>query len=232
MSPYFGSKSIQGLYHNIIAMMPPHETYIETHLGGGTIMKKKPSAQRNIGIDRDSEAIASFACNYPVELYSECAHHFLSNFTFTGKELIYCDPPYLIETRRSDRRYRFDYTDADHVELLKLLKSLPCKIILSGYPSSLYDEYLNDWNQIELQVMSHSGPRTEKIWHNYKVDRVFWPTYAGRNFTHRQTIKRKAQSWGKKYVNLPREQRLAIMATLMDIESSKVADEPPMKSLT
>lgn len=232
MSVYFGSKATPGLYQNIIAIMPPHETYIESHLGGGTIMKKKPSAPRNIGIDRDAETIASFTCDYPVELHTECSHQFLRNFAFTGKELIYCDPPYLIETRRSPRRYRFDYTEEDHIELLKLLKSLPCQIILSGYPSSLYDEYLSDWNNIELQVMSHSGPRTEKIWYNYTIDRTFWPTYAGRNFTHRQAIKRKAQRWGKNYEKLPREQRLAIMATLMDIEASRVSEDRSLKNLT
>ena len=59
--------------------------------------------------------------NYSVELYSKCAHHFLRNFTCTGKDLIYCATPYLIETRRSARRFRFDYTDAEHVERLKLL---------------------------------------------------------------------------------------------------------------
>ena len=35
-------------------MMPPHATYIETHLGGGAIMRRKPPALRNIGIDRNA----------------------------------------------------------------------------------------------------------------------------------------------------------------------------------
>jgi len=44
---YFGSKATSGLCQAIIAMMPPQETYIESHLGGGTIMKRKPPALRN-----------------------------------------------------------------------------------------------------------------------------------------------------------------------------------------
>ena len=39
-----------------------------------------------------------------------------------GSELIYSDPPYLRRTRTSKHRYRFDYEEADHVELLELLK--------------------------------------------------------------------------------------------------------------
>ena len=38
-------------------MMPPHDTYIETHLGGGAIMRRKPPALRNIGIDRDAALV-------------------------------------------------------------------------------------------------------------------------------------------------------------------------------
>jgi hypothetical protein len=34
-------------------MMPPHDTYIETQLGGGVIMRRKPSALNNIAIDLD-----------------------------------------------------------------------------------------------------------------------------------------------------------------------------------
>ena len=51
MGSYFGSKATSGLCQPIIAMMPPHDTYIETHLGGGAIMKRKPPALHNIGID-------------------------------------------------------------------------------------------------------------------------------------------------------------------------------------
>ena len=41
---YFGSKATSGLCQPLIAMMPPHDTYIETHLGGGAIMRRKPAA--------------------------------------------------------------------------------------------------------------------------------------------------------------------------------------------
>lgn len=221
MSGYLGSKAANGLFQNIIAIMPPHDTYIESHLGGGTVMSRKPASVNNIGIDLNLEALSNFDCDYPVELINGCAHHFLSHYDYTGSELIYCDPPYLVKTRTSTRsRYTFDYTEQDHIKLLKLLKSLPCNVILSGYPSALYDEQLSRWNSIELQAMTRGGPRTEMLWFNYVIDRVYWATYAGKNFTDRQRIKRKAARWGKNYERLPREERLAILATLMDVEGS------------
>ena len=59
---YLGSKATSGLCQPIIAMMPPHDCYIETHLGGGAIMKRKAPALRNIGIDLDAQAFAQFEC--------------------------------------------------------------------------------------------------------------------------------------------------------------------------
>jgi hypothetical protein len=218
MSSYFGSKATSGLCQPIIALMPPHDTYIETHLGGGAIMQRKPPALRNIGIDRDERALARFQCDYPVETIPGCAHRFLAEFPFTGRELVYSDPPYLHHTRSSGRRYRFDYTEQDHRNLLELLRGLPCAVILSGYPSTLYDEQLGDWRQLELQVMNQAGVRTEKLWFNFTPDRVHWASFAGKNFTDRQRIKRKAENWGRRYQAMPAAERLAILAALMTIE--------------
>ena len=223
MSSYLGSKAASGLFQNIIAMMPPHQTYIESHLGGGAIMKRKPPTLTNIGIDIDSDVLANFDCEYPVDLVNGCAHHYLADYPYIGTELIYCDPPYLTQTRTSSQsKYRFDYTEQDHSELLVLLKSLPCHIILSGYPSSLYDGQLSDWNTLELQVMTRGGVRTEKLWFNYTIDRVHWASYAGKDYIDRQRIKRKAQRWGKKYQALPKAERLAILATLMEVDALSI----------
>ncbi len=101
-----------------------------------------------------------------------CAHQFLTNFAYQGRDLVYCDPPYLHATRTSKRRYRYDCEEADRHALLALLKTLPCSVILSGYPSALYDDALSGWQSLELQVMNQGGVRTETgvctirgIWH-------------------------------------------------------------------
>jgi DNA adenine methylase len=39
MGSYFGSKATSGLCQAIISLMPPHGTYIETHVGGGANRK-------------------------------------------------------------------------------------------------------------------------------------------------------------------------------------------------
>jgi site-specific DNA-adenine methylase len=221
MGAYFGSKATSGLCQPIIALMPPHDTYIETHLGGGAIMRRKPPALRNIGIDLNRRALEKFHCDYPVELVEGCAHRFLAGFEYRGRELVYCDPPYLQQTRSSVRRYRFDYEEDDHRDLVRLLKQLPCQVILSGYPSALYDEWLAGWQSLTLQVMNQGGVRTEKLWFNFRPDQVHWARYTGKNFTDRQRIKRKAENWGRRYRELPAGERLAVLAAVMAVEAGR-----------
>ena len=216
---YFGSKATAGLCQPLIAMMPPHATYIETHLGSGAIMRRKPPALRNIGIDLDGAALAGFSCAWPVELVHGCCHRFLEAFDFDGSELVYSDPPYLRHTRKSARRYRHDYEDADHVALLDLLRRLPCRVMISGYPSALYDEHLAGWRSLSLQVMNQAGVVTEKLWFNFAPDRLHWARFAGRNFTDRQRIKRRAESWGRRYQAMPPAERLAVLAAMMAVEA-------------
>ena len=87
--------------------------------------------------------------------------------------------------------------------LLELLKGVPCQVMVSGYPSTLYEERLRGWRSVEWQVMNQDGVRTEKLWFNFAPERLHWARYAGKNFTDRQRIKRKAQSWGRRYAALP-----------------------------
>ena len=74
--------------------------------------------------------------------------------------------------------------------------------MVSGYRSALYEERLEGWRSVALQVMNHAGVRTECVNRmNFPADRLHWARYAGRNFTDRQRIKRKAESWGRRYAD-------------------------------
>ena len=216
---YFGSKATTGLCQMLLGLQPPHDLYVETHLGGGALMKRKAPALRSIGIDRDRRALDGFECAYPVELIHGCAHAFLAGFPFRGTELVYSDPPYLRATRRSDRRYRHDYTDADHVALLELLVGLPCQVIVSGHPSALYDGMLSDWRRIALQVTTQARVRTEVVWLNFEPGRMHSASHAGRNHTDRQRIKRKAARWAERYRKMPPGERLAVISAIMAVEA-------------
>ena len=182
-------------------------------------MRRKPPAERSIGVDLDRRAIDAFRCGHPVELVHGCGLRFLDAFPFEGAELVYCDPPYLRSTRRSARRYRCEFADAEHAALIDRLRELPCRVMLSGHPSALYDAKLEGWRRVALQVMTHRVVRTEVVWFNFAPDRAHWASCAGRNATDRQRIKRKAANWGRMYAAMPPGERLAVLAAIMAAES-------------
>lgn len=86
--------------------------------------------------------------------------------------LIYADPPYLLNTR-GGKQYRHEMTEQDHVELLAALMDHKGMVILSGYPSELYDRELKNWNRITLKSYNkNSDPRTEVLWCNFYLGQM------------------------------------------------------------
>ena len=90
-----------------------------------------------------------------------------------GNVLIYADPPYLLDTR-GGKQYRYEMTEQDHVELLAALKQHRGSVILSGYPSDLYDRELKGWSRITKKSYNQNADqRTEVLWLNYEVPSLF-----------------------------------------------------------
>lgn len=82
--------------------------------------------------------------------------------------LIYADPPYLLSTRRQ-RYYNMEMTDnEEHEILLNVLKSHLGPVMLSGYDSDLYNDFLNGWRKTEIKTQAEQGKqRVEVIWMNF-----------------------------------------------------------------
>ena len=218
MTGYLGAKSASGAYQAIINLMPPHDTYIEAFLGSGAVMQRKAPALRSIGLDRDKSALNAFDSGHPVELLNEDAINWLTFYQPEDRTVIYCDPPYVHSERTSTKRYRYEMTDQDHQALINVLRGLDCFVLLSGYRSSLYEHLLGDWRSVDFQVMSRGGVRTETVWLNYEPGQVHYHTYAGKNFTDRQRIKRKAERWAANYAKLPPAERQAVLAAMLSVE--------------
>jgi DNA adenine methylase len=89
--------------------------------------------------------------------------------------LFYCDPPYVHETR--DRRttdvYGVEMSEADHRELAAVLKTCKGKVILSGYPSELYEELYGEWRNVSFDMANHASSEglknrmKETLWFNW-----------------------------------------------------------------
>ncbi len=119
-----------------------------------------------------------------------------------------------MSTRKSSRpRYAVEWTDQDHRDLLSLLLEVPAAVMLSGYPSALYDDALSSWHTHQFQAPTRRGPATEKLWMNFDPATVLKHeyTYAGDNFRERERIKRKAGRWVSNLARLPEGERNFIL---------------------
>ena len=210
-----------GTYQKYINLMPPHEVYIESHLGSGAIMRYKRRARRNIGIEIDPEIMQIWRRRKEIdfELIHGDAIFFLKSYSFTGKELVYCDPPYLRETRKKYYPlYKYEYSLSQHIELLEVIKSLPCMVMISGYESPLYRKSLKEWHTHTFQATTHHGMATEWIWMNYSTPAHLHDyRYLGDNFREREKIKLKLKRWTARFKSMPALERQALLSVLQAV---------------
>lgn len=87
--------------------------------------------------------------------------------------LHYVDPPYLHETRQSDKRYRHELDNKEHIRLAEFLKSLKGKVMLSGYPSEWYRRLYKGWQVAERKALADGArKRVEVLWMNFQPQRL------------------------------------------------------------
>jgi DNA adenine methylase len=203
-------------YQKLINLIPAHRVYIETHLGGGAVLRHKTPAEINIGVDIDPAVICGFkGFGDSYRFHAVSAEEFLSNYRFVGDEFVYADPPYWPASRRSQRRlYRHTYTEFEHLRLLEILKGLPCTAMISGYDNSVYSGALGGWRKHSFTGTSHTGRREEFVWMNYEPALLHETTFLGETFRDRQTIKRKRIRWADRFNREPFEVRQAVLSDL------------------
>jgi hypothetical protein len=160
-------------------------------------MQKKRPGERNIGVDLDKRAITWWEekglANH--EFYQTSALEFLKEFTFWGYgEFVFCDPPYLLETRSYKRNYYHHefYSPQEHRELLELLLDLPAQVMICGYDSQLYREALGGWDHSTYQINARNGEaRTEYLWFNYDFPtKLHDYSFLGGDYREREKVKK------------------------------------------
>src|SRR5882724_541318 len=227
LAQYPGGKGSVGVYQNIINRMPPHDLYIEPFLGGGSVLLHKRPALRSIGIDLDEKIVAAWRRHSyaGLEVFHADAIDFLKNWPWNKADkkrtLVYCDPPYLRDVRRSNRQvYNYDLSDrASHTKLISTLKGLCCMVMLSGYSSPLYESLLGEWRQADFQSRNRAGhPTREIVWMNYpEPSELHDYRYLGQGFRERQRIKRQQDRWRSRLLRMPELERNCLINALNDL---------------
>jgi DNA adenine methylase len=206
---YPGSKAQAGVWQRIIGQMPLHSTYVEPFFGSGQVFWRKLRAERNILIDRSPAALARIGAGGPgLSVICGDAISILPTLTLPAEAVVYCDPPYLLSTRKGRVYYEHEMTDQEHASLLTLLQALPCRVLISGYPSELYDRELAGWRCLRYRTRTRGRTLTECLWCNFPEPTELhdW-RYAGQSFRERLTLRRLAQRWLAKLDRMPPRKR-------------------------
>jgi hypothetical protein len=234
---YPGGKAGSGVYQLLINQMPPHEEYVEPFLGGGAVMRAKWPAVVNIGLDLDGEVVHRAAAlagrgewisgpglvAVPDVARARFVFHqadgiaYLAAREWTGRELVYCDPPYLMSTRSSRRRiYRCELEAVDHRRLLRVCRRLPCRVMVSGYWSLMYALVLSSWRLVRYRTMTRGGRMAEEcLWCNFPEPvELHDYRYLGQGFRERERITRQQRRWRVRLEAMPRLQRQALLSVL------------------
>ena len=126
-------------------------------------------------VDRMSAAAERL---HNVSLESRPALEIVEKYGADPKCCLYVDPPYLGSTRSArggGNGYRIDMPNHDdHAELLRALMGCQASVVLSGYPSDLYDAAMECWDRIEIPHMTGQAngvgqSRIEVIWSNRPI---------------------------------------------------------------
>ena len=226
---YPGSKAQAGVFHRIIGQMPPHSCYVEPFAGSAQVFHRKRRAERSILIDRSRSCIARLSAEGPdVNAIHGDALKCLPLLIETVPQdtVIYCDPPYLLSTRKGRRYYKHELSDAHHAELLGLLRDAWCRVLVSGYPSPLYADLLKSWRCISYRTRTRGRTVTECLWCNYpEPDELHDWRYAGANYRQRLYLKRLARRWMAKLDTMTPRKRGYVLDAIAQRQPGR--EDPP-----
>jgi len=228
---YKGGKAGAGVYQQIINQIPPHEVYIEPFFGGGAVFLHKKLAACSIAIDCDGDVItkaSAWAVPGLTVIHGD-AISYLQNWRCERLTFIYCDPPYLMETRKSKRKlYTHEFGDAaQHRWLLNVLLSLPCMVAISGYSSSLYMDMLQGWRHISFNSVTRGGGvAREYLWMNYPEPAALHDySYLGSNFREREKIARQKRRWRARLLRMSALQRYALLEAIFGFGDASASSD-------
>jgi DNA adenine methylase len=101
-----------------------------------------------------------------VSLESQPWQNVVSRYRSDSGMLLYVDPPYLHSARSGGHQYPHEMSsDSEHIDLLAALRQHAGPVVLSGYETALYDEYLENWTKHTFAATTQFGAaRTEVVY--------------------------------------------------------------------
>lgn len=233
---YPGGKNGAGSYQRIINIIPPHKIFIEACAGSGAITRTMKPCEYNILIEADPVQAEKLKELHRPEVIIRNSRWENDQEIVMGTDLntvIYFDPPYLKETRSSDRDiYQVEWTEKDHRRLLEFVTREDRKIIISHPRHELYERELKHWNTIDFEYMTRRGMRWDRLWYNYPTpERLHDYSFVGNNRTRRQVIDRRITRWCSQLEKMEPRERNALLEEVIKKFRPALLEEEAIKKL-
>lgn len=92
-------------------------------------------------------------------------------------------------------------------------------VMISGYESGLYAEYLTGWHTHFYKVGCHHGTAIEWAWMNYPPPiELHDYRYLGTTFRERERIKKRSKRWVRRLHSMPVLERQALLIAIQSIK--------------
>ncbi len=143
-----------------------------------------------------------------------------------GATLVYCDPPYIRSTRRSQKDvYLFEWDDHHHSRLLEWAVKTPAMVIISGYPSKQYADVLEGqlkaWQTEDFRAMTRRGPAIERLWWNFPRPNILHDDrFLGDGFRERERIRRRQKRWISRLQRMDEAERTALIDAVRSLNKN------------
>lgn len=221
---YTGNKKVEGLYQQIINLIPPHAWYGSPFAGSDAVFRyKRPSDYsklNDIDINVYNAWEKFYGKNLSVGFENSCAFDFLKKHQYAQElSFMYCDPPYLESSTASQiQLYDHSLTLQEHKKFLSMVRKVKYNCMISHYPCAVYDTALKGWNWKDIPVCYHGSLQIERLYYNYETPvKLHDYRFLGKDCWERQRIKRKIARHINKLMLLPAVERNAILNSLRTI---------------
>lgn len=217
---YRGNKNIPGLFQWIINRIPPYKKMYEAFAGSAAITFKLNLPVPTVLNDCDPGVTDSLNCRI---LNSKLEHitiknlpavQLISSLQSAGTDtFVYCDPPYLLSTRGSNKKiYKHEMTDRQHKKFLLAVHTVNFNCMISHYECPMYNDYLKSWTREKKKVRYRGKTVEECIYYNYsKPTELMCYRFVGTDCWDRQRVTRKINRLTEKLLSLPVLERNAII---------------------
>lgn len=102
-----------------------------------------------------------------VQIENRPAVELIERFNYPNV-LVYCDPPYVLQTRHG-KQYMYELDNKGQNDLLDVLLTHRGPVLLSGYDNDLYNDRLKGWYKEETTSYSQvCSKKREILWMNFE----------------------------------------------------------------